>query len=156
MATILWEHEINKNVDWGGDITTGGAPVSGKYVQQFIKDTLAKKFGYLYFDRTNLKYLIFVSFNPISRYPSITYSLPSAVLISVSTMLSIFSELLSLTGFSSIDAISLTMLPFCMSTLITLSAAYSTTSHITPVVTEKQNATSTVKITSIEITYAAE
>ena len=59
MATILWEHEIDKTVDWGGDISTGGAPVSGKYVQQFIKDSLAKKFGYLYFDRANLKYLIF-------------------------------------------------------------------------------------------------
>ena len=59
MATILWEHEIDKTVDWGGDISTGGAPVSGKYVQQFIKDTLAKKWGYLYFDRTNLKYLVF-------------------------------------------------------------------------------------------------
>ena len=27
MATILWEHEIDKTVDWGGDISTGGAPV---------------------------------------------------------------------------------------------------------------------------------
>lgn len=59
MATVLWEHEIDKTVDWGGDLSTGGAPVSGKYVQQFIKDTLSKKFGYLYFDRNALKYLVF-------------------------------------------------------------------------------------------------
>ena len=68
MATILWEHEIDKTVDWGGDISTGGAPVSGKYVQKFIKDTLNKKFGYLYYDRTALKYLVFADEDDYLEY----------------------------------------------------------------------------------------
>lgn len=59
MAKALWEQPITKNVDWGGDEHTGGAAVSGQYVQQFIKDTLNKKFGYLYYNRDNKKYFIF-------------------------------------------------------------------------------------------------
>jgi hypothetical protein len=43
MAEKLWEQEIDKTVDWGGDNSTGGAAVSGQFVQKFIKDTLAKK-----------------------------------------------------------------------------------------------------------------
>lgn len=59
MATQLWNQEIDKTVDWGGDTSTGGAAVSGQFVQKFIKDTLAKKFGYLNYDRVNLKYQVF-------------------------------------------------------------------------------------------------
>jgi len=58
MATKLWEQEIDKTIDWG-NADGLGTPVSGKYVQKFIKDSLAKKFGYLYFDRTALKYYVF-------------------------------------------------------------------------------------------------
>ena len=68
MATILWNQEIDKNVDWAGDISTGGAPVSGKYVQQFIKDTLAKKFGFMYYDRSALKYYVFADEEDYNTY----------------------------------------------------------------------------------------
>lgn len=68
MATILWNQAIDKTVDWAGDASTGGAPVSGKYVQQFIKDTLAKKFGYMYYDRNNLKYLVFADEDDYNTY----------------------------------------------------------------------------------------
>lgn len=54
MATKLYTNDIDKTIDWGGDTTTGGLPVSGEKVQKFIKDTLVKKFGYLYFDKDNL------------------------------------------------------------------------------------------------------
>ena len=58
MATKLWDQEIDKTVDWG-NADGLGTPVSGKYVQKFIKDTLAKKFGHLYYDRSALKYYVF-------------------------------------------------------------------------------------------------
>ena len=58
MATKLWEQDIDKTVDWG-NADGLGTPVSGKYVQKFIKDSLAKKFGYLYYDRAALKYYVF-------------------------------------------------------------------------------------------------
>lgn len=51
MATKLYTNDIDKTIDWGGDATTGGLPVSGEKVQKFIKDTLAKKFGFLYYDK---------------------------------------------------------------------------------------------------------
>lgn len=47
MAAI-YNNEINKYTDWGGDSSTGGKPVSGKRVQQFIKGSLQKKIGYIY------------------------------------------------------------------------------------------------------------
>lgn len=68
MATQLWEQEIDKTVDWGGDSSTGGAAVSGQYVQKFIKDTLAKKFGYFHYDRTALKYLVFADEDDANKY----------------------------------------------------------------------------------------
>ena len=51
MATKLYTNDIDKTIDWGGDAQTGGLPVSGEKVQKFIKDTLAKKFGFMYFDK---------------------------------------------------------------------------------------------------------
>jgi len=68
MATILWDQEIDKTIDWAGDVNTGNAPVSGKYVQKFIKDTLAKKFGYMYYDRSALKYLVFADEDDYNTY----------------------------------------------------------------------------------------
>ena len=72
MATKLWEQEIDKTVDWGGDNSTGGAPVSGQYVQKFLKDTLAKKFGYLHFDRAALKYYVFADEYDYNKYANDT------------------------------------------------------------------------------------
>ena len=59
MATTLWDQEITKHVDWAGDESTGRNPVSGKYVQKFIKDTLESKMGCLEYDRANNRYMVF-------------------------------------------------------------------------------------------------
>lgn len=69
MATLLWEKEIDKTIDWG-NADGLGTPVSGQYVQKFIKDTLAKKFGYLYYDRTALKYYVFADEDDYNAYAS--------------------------------------------------------------------------------------
>ena len=43
----IWNEPIDKTVDWGGDESTGGLPVSGEQVQKFIKEKLTlDKFGY--------------------------------------------------------------------------------------------------------------
>ena len=68
MAIKLWTQEIDKTVDWGGDINTGGLPVSGEFVQKFIKDTLAKKFGYMYYDDSNNMYLVFADEDDYNAY----------------------------------------------------------------------------------------
>ena len=47
MVTI-WNEDITKHTDWGGDESTGGEPVSGEKVQKFIKDTLQEKAGCFY------------------------------------------------------------------------------------------------------------
>ena len=59
MAKNLWNNPIDKNVDWGGDESTGGLPVSGEQVQKFIKDSLNGKAGLFYYDTTNNRYLVF-------------------------------------------------------------------------------------------------
>lgn len=37
MAKKIYDEEINEKTDWGGDESTGGAPVSGRRIQEFIK-----------------------------------------------------------------------------------------------------------------------
>ena len=59
MAKQTWNNPIDKSVDWGGDVTTGGLPVSGEQVQKFIKETFDKKAGVFYNDNTNNRYLVF-------------------------------------------------------------------------------------------------
>ena len=51
MAIKLYEKDINKYVDWGGDETTNGLPVSGEKIQKFIKESLNGKFGFMYYDK---------------------------------------------------------------------------------------------------------
>ena len=68
MATKLWNQEIGKSVDWGGDASTDYAKVSGKYVQKFIKDQLNSKFGYMAYDSTSLEYLIFADYEDYQLY----------------------------------------------------------------------------------------
>lgn len=46
MAKKYYDKEIDKHVDWGGDETTGGMPVKGNRVQEFIKNTFNSKHGY--------------------------------------------------------------------------------------------------------------
>ena len=50
MRNKIYNEEISKHINWGGDENTGGLPVSGEKVQKFIKDTLNSKVGFLYYD----------------------------------------------------------------------------------------------------------
>ena len=50
MAKEIYDNDIDKYVDWGGDESTGWLPVSGRAVQKFIKDTLESKIGYIFED----------------------------------------------------------------------------------------------------------
>ena len=59
MANKIYDEEINKNTDWGGDSTTGNLPVSGRRVQEFIKKALDNKMGTMYYDMTNNNYIKF-------------------------------------------------------------------------------------------------
>ena len=40
MENKVYDGEINKQTDWGGDESTGNLPVAGSRVQQFIKKSL--------------------------------------------------------------------------------------------------------------------
>lgn len=54
MANKYYDEDIkNMSVDWGGDDSTGGLPVSGRKVQEFIKDSINSKVGYV--DRVDTK-----------------------------------------------------------------------------------------------------
>lgn len=55
----IWTDPIDKTIDWGGDENTGGLPVSGARVQEFIKDSLNSKAGVFYYDVANNRYLVF-------------------------------------------------------------------------------------------------
>lgn len=43
----IWNEDINKHVEWGGDSSTQYMPVSGKKVEKFIRETLQSKLGYI-------------------------------------------------------------------------------------------------------------
>ena len=45
--TKVYDKPITLSTDWGGDNSTGGLPVAGGRVQALIKDTFAKKGGYV-------------------------------------------------------------------------------------------------------------
>lgn len=57
MAT--WDRKINRNTAWGGDKSTYGRPVSGRRIEEFIKDSLNEKIGYVYEDYRKGVYLGF-------------------------------------------------------------------------------------------------
>lgn len=58
MATVLFDGTLRKDQDWG-DPQNNGQPASGRAVQQFIKDTLNKKFGWLDYHRDISQYYVF-------------------------------------------------------------------------------------------------
>lgn len=58
MAQKLWTDAIDKNVDWS-NVDGNGTPASGEVVQNFLKETLQQKFGFLYQDRQALTNYIF-------------------------------------------------------------------------------------------------
>ena len=68
MADKIYDEEINKNTDWGGDSTTGNLPVSGRRVQEFIKKALDNKMGTMYYDMTNNNYLVFADEESRDKY----------------------------------------------------------------------------------------
>ena len=43
MAKEIWDKDITKYTDWGGDESTEGLPVSGRIVQKFVRETLESK-----------------------------------------------------------------------------------------------------------------
>lgn len=59
MAKKIWDERITKSTDWGGDESTGGLPVAGNRVQEFIKEQLSGKMGMFHYDETNNRYLVF-------------------------------------------------------------------------------------------------
>lgn len=59
MAKKIWNNPIDKNVNWGGDDSTEGMPVSGEMVQKYIKDSLNSKAGIFYYDTSNNRYIVF-------------------------------------------------------------------------------------------------
>ena len=68
MAKQTWNNPIDKTVDWGGDETTGGLPVSGDMVQRFIKESLNGKAGLFHYDATNNRYLVFADADARDEY----------------------------------------------------------------------------------------
>lgn len=59
MAKKVYDEKINKHQDWGGDESTGGFPVSGNRVQEFLKNVLDSKAGVFHYDNTNNRYIVF-------------------------------------------------------------------------------------------------
>lgn len=64
----VWDNEITKSTDWGGDESTGNIPVSGKRVQEFIKNTFNTKVGVFYYDAANNRYLVFADEDAKNSY----------------------------------------------------------------------------------------
>ena len=54
MANKVYDKEINRHSDWGGDDSTENLPVSGSRVQEFIKKTLDGKMGVFYYVLTEI------------------------------------------------------------------------------------------------------
>ena len=55
----VYDERINKSTNWGGDDSTGGLPVAGSRVQEFIKEQLNGKAGIFYYDSSNNRYIVF-------------------------------------------------------------------------------------------------
>lgn len=68
MANKIYDKEINKYTDWGGDSSTENLPVSGTRVQEFIKKTLEGKMGIFHYDETNNRYLVFADSDTRDQY----------------------------------------------------------------------------------------
>lgn len=68
MAKEYYDKEIDKHTDWGGDESTGGIPVRGNRVQEFIKNTFGKKMGCFYYDEGNNRYIVFADEESKDKY----------------------------------------------------------------------------------------
>ena len=47
MAKKVYDLPIDKTIPWDGNEQTGGLPVAGTRIEEFIKNELNTKFGYL-------------------------------------------------------------------------------------------------------------
>ena len=68
MAKKKWDNDIDKTVDWGGDASTGGLPVSGRAVQKFIKDSLQDRIGAGFTDATTNTHFFFADEDDMQEY----------------------------------------------------------------------------------------
>ena len=68
MANKIYDKEINKYTDWGGDSSTENLPVSGARVQEFIKKAFEGKMGLFHYDETNNRYLVFADSDTRDQY----------------------------------------------------------------------------------------
>lgn len=68
MTKKLYDEKITKATDWGGDESTGGLPVSGRRVQEFIKGELGRRAGVFHYDTANNRYLVFADGESRDRY----------------------------------------------------------------------------------------
>lgn len=72
MAKNIYDEEINKNIPWDGDATTGYRPVKGSRIEEFLKNTLDAKAGVFFYDQTNNRYLVFADKESKDKYLSDT------------------------------------------------------------------------------------
>lgn len=68
MAKQIWDNSIDMNTDWAGDASTNNQPVSGRRVQEFIKNQLNSKASTFYYDAANQRYLVFANNNTRDEY----------------------------------------------------------------------------------------
>lgn len=66
----FFEEKINKSTDWGGDSSTGGLPVLGGRVQDFIKEQLEARGGVAYYEESTNRFLVFSDDENKNRYIS--------------------------------------------------------------------------------------
>lgn len=64
----IYNEEINKHTDWGGDESTSNLPVSGYRIQEFIKKQLNSKAGVFYYDSSNNRYIVFADTETRDQY----------------------------------------------------------------------------------------
>lgn len=68
MAKQIWDNSIDMNTDWAGDASTNNQPVSGRRVQEFIKNQLNSKASTFYYDAANQRYLVFANDDTKDEY----------------------------------------------------------------------------------------
>ena len=68
MARNVWDEPIDKNIPWDGNEDTNNLPVRGSRVEEFLKGTLNKKIGELFYDKTNNRYLAFADVKEREKY----------------------------------------------------------------------------------------
>ena len=68
MAKKIYDEKISKSTDWGGDESTGGLPVAGGRIQEYLKEQLDGKAGIFHYDTSNNRYLVFADADTRDEY----------------------------------------------------------------------------------------